>query len=285
MKITGTTKIYGIIGHPITHTLSPTMHNAAFEAARVDGVYLPFPVLPEKLETVIHTLPHAGVLGLNVTLPHKQTVLPMMDTLSDEARLICAVNTIVYKDGKRHGHNTDGAGFLRSLEEDGKFKAKGKRALILGAGGAARAVAGALAKAGVRQLLIYNRTRDRAELLVKHIDHHFSYCAPAVLEEYQTRSKEDLQEIDLVVNATSLGLKKSDPIPISPLFFKKGTLFYDLIYHGETAWLKAAQKSKMETLCGLGMLLYQGALSFELWTGKKAPASVMRNALRKQICS
>ena len=129
MKITGTTKIYGIIGNPITHTLSPTMHNAAFEAARVDGVYIPMPVAPEKLETVVHTLPLSGVLGVNVTLPHKQTVLPLMDTLSDEARLICAVNTIVYKDGKRHGHNTDGAGFLRSLEEEVKFKAKGKKAL------------------------------------------------------------------------------------------------------------------------------------------------------------
>lgn len=285
MKISGTTKIYGILGDPITHTLSPTMQNAAFEASRVDAVYLPFPVEPENLETVIKALPAAGVHGVNVTLPHKQAVVPLLDQVSEEARLICAVNTINFNGGKFHGYNTDSDGFLRSLEEEGKFKPKGKSALILGAGGAARSVAVALAKGGVRRLLIYNRTRDRADLLAKHIEHHFNYCSPSVLEEYQTRSKEDLESIDLVVNATSLGLHRKDPIPISPLFFKKGILFYDLIYHGETQWLKAARKMKMLTLNGLGMLLYQGAAAFELWTGKKAPIDAMRQALRKQICS
>lgn len=284
MKISGTTKIYGILGHPITHTLSPTMHNAAFEAARLDAVYLPMPVAPDNLEKVLEALPCAGVLGVNVTLPHKQTILSMMDHLSEEANLVCAVNTVAFKDGKSYGFNTDGAGFLKSLEEDGKFKAKGKKVLILGAGGAARAVAVALAQTAVRQLLIYNRTRDRAELLAKHIAHHFPYCSVEVLEEYQTRSREDLELIDLVVNTTSLGLKRNDPIPISPIFFRKGILFYDLIYHGETQWLKAARKMKMRTLNGLGMLLFQGALSFEKWTGKKAPIAVMRNALKKQIC-
>lgn len=284
IKITGTTKIYGILGHPVTHTLSPAMQNAAFHASRVDAAYLPFPVSPENLEETLKTLPHFGVLGVNITVPHKQAAITVMDSLSEEAQTICAVNTVVYKSGKIEGHNTDGAGFLKSLQDEAGFDPKGKKGLILGAGGAARAVAVALAKAGMREIYIYNRTHERANLLAQHIDHHFTYCSPKILEEYQTRTQKDLEPIDLVVNATTLGLKREDAIPISPLFFKPGTLFYDLIYHGETNWLKTAKKAKMKTLNGLGMLVYQGALSFQLWTGKEAPIDLMREELKNEIC-
>lgn len=282
--VLGTTKLYGILGHPVHHTLSPVMQNAAFQAAGINAVYIPFPVAPDNLEKVLKMLPDMGIAGVNITVPHKQAAVTVMDTLSEEAKLVCAVNTVVYKGNKLHGHNTDGEGFIKSLEEEGNFKAKGKKALVLGAGGAARAVSVALAKAGVKELYIYNRTRERAELLAQHIDHHFAYCTPKVLEEYQTHTKEDLEPVELVVNATSLGLQKEDPLPISPMQFKPGTLFYDLIYHGESNWIKMAKQTKMKTLSGLGMLVYQGALSFELWTGKKAPVDAMRQALEKQLC-
>lgn len=277
-------KLYGILGHPIKHTLSPVMQNAAFEELGIRATYVPFAVAPDNLETVLKTLPQMGVFGVNVTVPHKQTALTLMDSLSEEAKLICAINTIVFKGNKMHGHNTDGSGFIKSLEDHG-FNPKEKKAMVLGAGGAARAVAVALARAGVKDLYLYNRTRERAEILSQHIDHHFPYCSPHILDDYQTRSKEDLEGIDLVVNATTLGLTETDPIPVSPIFFKSGTLFYDLIYHGETNWLKVAKKSKMETLNGLGMLVHQGALSFELWTGKKAPVPTMEAILQKQLCN
>lgn len=283
--IKGTTKVFGILGHPVHHTLSPAMQNAAFHTMGVDAVYVPMPVSPENLETVLKTLSQSGVMGVNITVPHKQTALTLMDTLSEEAKLICAINTVVFKGNKLHGYNTDGAGFIHSLKEQASFDPKGKTALILGAGGAARAVAISLGQAGVRKLFIYNRTHGRAELLVQHIDHHFPYSNPTVMEEHQTRTKEDLEPIELVVNATTLGLNPDDPIPISPIFFKRGALFYDLIYHGETNWLKVAKKSKMKTLNGLGMLVHQGALSFELWTGKKAPVNKMTEAIKKVLCN
>ncbi len=276
------TKLFGILGYPIKHTFSPAMHNAAFKELGINATYVPFPVTPDHLEIVLKTLPQMGVCGVNVTIPHKQTALTLMDTVSEEAKLICAINTIVFKNSKMHGYNTDSAGFRRSLEEHG-FNPKEKRALILGAGGAARAVAVALAQADIKELYIYNRTRERANILAQHIDHHFTYCSTHILEEHQTRSKEDLGKMDLVVNATSLGLDAADPIPISPIFFKSGTLFYDLIYHAQTNWLKVAKKSKMHTLNGLGMLVHQGALSFELWTGKKAPLELMQETLKKQL--
>lgn len=277
-------KLFGILGHPIKHTLSPAMQNAAFKETGMNATYLPFPVIPENLENVIKALPLMGVLGVNITVPHKQAALTLMDTLDEEAKLICAINTVVFKGNKMHGHNTDGTGFIRSLEEHG-FDPKGKRALLLGAGGAARAIAVALARAGIKELYIHNRSHDRAEILSQHIDHHFTYCSPHVLEDYQTRSREDLEKMDIVVNATTLGLNPTDPIPVSPIFFKEGTLFYDLIYHGQTNWLEMAKKSKMETLNGMGMLVHQGALSFELWTGKKAPLETMKNALQHQLCN
>lgn len=278
------TKLFGILGYPIKHTFSPAMHNAAFKELGINATYVPFPVSPDHLEMVLKTLPQMGVCGVNITIPHKQTALTLMDTVSEEAKLICAINTIVFKSNKMHGYNTDSAGFRKSLEESG-FNPKEKKALILGAGGAARAVAIALAQADVKELYIYNRSRERANILAQHIDHHFTYCSPHILEEHQTRSKEDLGKMDLVVNATSLGLDPSDPIPISPIFFKSGTLFYDLIYHTQTNWLKVAKKSKMHTLNGLGMLVHQGALSFELWTGKKAPLELMQETLKKQLCN
>jgi len=283
--IKGTTKVFGILGHPVHHTLSPAMQNAAFHSEGVDAVYVPMPVSPENLEKVLKTLSQSGVMGVNITVPHKQTALTLMDTVSEEAKLICAINTVVFKGNKLHGYNTDGAGFIQSLIKQASFDPKGKTVLVLGAGGAARAVALSLAQAGVRKLFIYNRTHVRAELLVKHIEHHFSYSNPTVMEEHQTRTKEDLEPIELVVNATTLGLNPDDPIPISPIFFKQGALFYDLIYHGETNWLKVAKKSKMKTLNGLGMLVHQGALSFELWTGKKAPVKKMTEAIKKVLCN
>ncbi len=283
IQLNGDTKLFGIIGHPIKHTLSPVMQNAAFQELGIKATYVPFPVGVDNLETVLKTLPQMGVSGVNITVPHKQAALTLMDTISEEAKKICAINTVLFKGNKLHGHNTDGIGFIRSLEEKG-INPKGKNALVLGAGGAARAVAVALADAGVKELYLYNRTRERADLLSQHIDHHFTYCSPHVLEDHQIRSKEDLEHIDIVVNATTLGLNPSDPIPVSPIFFKKGTLFYDLIYHGETNWIQVAKQSKMEVLNGLSMLVHQGALSFEFWTGKPAPVETMQTALEKYLC-
>jgi shikimate dehydrogenase len=279
--ISGKTKLYGIFGYPVEHTFSPGMHNAAFAKLRMDACYVPFAVTPENLEEAAKALIPLGLCGLNVTVPHKEKIIPYLDALSEEARLIGAVNTIEIKEGKLMGHNTDGRGFLRSLRENAGFNPKGKQIFVIGSGGAARAVGFSLVLAAAKKIIFADLDSAKANALVTDITDKTG----GFVEHIKPESAPDAaSEADCVINATPLGLKKTDPLPLLAEHIRKKHLICDLVYNpAETGFLKAAKARGAKTLPGIGMLLFQGVIAFEIWTGKKAPVLIMKNALSRQI--
>jgi shikimate dehydrogenase len=279
--ISGATAIYGIFGFPVKHTFSPGMHNAAFKKTGLDACYVPFAVNPDVLGDAVKGLRALGLRGLNITVPHKEKVVPFLDELSTEARLIGAVNTIEIKDGRLIGHNTDGRGFLRSLKADAGFNAKGKQFLLLGSGGAARAVAFSLALAGATRLRFRDLDLQKAEALAQDLRNRTGVDAASISGDSLAAAA---GEADCLINATPLGLKKSDPLPLSKEKILKRHLVCDLVYNPpDTEFLKAARSAGAKRLPGLGMLLYQGVIAFEIWTGRKAPVPVMKAALTRQL--
>lgn len=279
--ISGKTKIFCIFGHPVEHTFSPAMHNAAFKKLGMNACYVPFAVHPDKLADAVKAVIPLGLSGLNITVPHKENIIPFLDDLSEEARLVGAVNTIEVRNGRLIGHNTDGRGFLRSLKEQAGFDPRGKKILCVGSGGAARAVGFSLALAGAGSMVFFNRDAARAERLASNISDNTG-CTAGSLSGSSFYSA--AEEADCLINATSLGLKRGDAIPIPRAAIRRGHLVCDLVYNPPlTPILKAAQAKKAKTLSGLGMLLYQGVIAFEIWTGKKAPVPAMKKALSEQI--
>ncbi|KUK83284.1 MAG: Shikimate dehydrogenase [Pelotomaculum thermopropionicum] len=283
--ISGRTGVCGIIGCPVEHSFSPAMHNAAFTALGLDFVYVPFQVSPRLLPAAVTAVRALGLVGVNVTVPHKQAVLPFLDELSEAARLAGAVNTIVNRSGWLYGDNTDGKGFLRSLDEGAAFVPSGRTALILGAGGAARAVASELALAGAKKLVVVNRSLERAARLAGFVTEKTGVRAEVVpwpATESDTIADEVLREADLVVQTTSLGMYPGvmSTVPLPYEWFRPGQVACDLVYNPvETLFLRKAARAGATVVDGLGMLLHQGALSFEMWTGAAAPLEVMRNVL------
>ncbi len=279
--ISGKTGIYGIFGYPVEHTFSPGMHNSAFGKLGIDACYVPFAVAPEKLGDAARAIRPLGLCGLNITVPHKEKIIPFLDELSEEARLIGAVNTIEIRDGALIGHNTDGRGFLRSLRENAKFNPKGKKFLFIGSGGAARAVGFSLALAGAKRIVYHDVDLVKANALAQDIYQKTGVDAKIISSDMITLS---IAEADCLINATPLGLKKTDPLPIETRSVLRKHLVCDLVYNPpQTNFLKAARKKGAKQLSGLGMLLYQGVIAFEIWTGRKAPVMIMKNALIKQI--
>ena len=278
--IKGTTKIAGVIGFPIEHTISPGIHNAAFAALGLDYVYLPFAVRPENLGRAIAGLSSLGIIGINVTIPHKETVIQYLNEISEEARRIGAVNTVVIKQERLIGHNTDGKGFVQALKEEGKIDIQGKKVIILGAGGAGRAVAVQSGLEGAGELIIFDKEEERARRLSADIKRDI----PQLRVETVSRNeiKPNLNEADILVNATPAGMKADDELIINSQWLLPRTLVFDLIYNPqETRLMQAARKRGCAVVGGLGMLIHQGALSFELWTGKKAPLDVMKKAAKE----
>jgi shikimate dehydrogenase len=227
----------------------------------------------------------ASKLGANVTIPYKETVLPFLDNVDNDARRIRAVNTIVNREGKLIGYNTDAIGFMRALRDDGAFSPRNKHVVLLGAGGAARAVGFALVGAGVKSLVILNRTKSRGEALAW--DLKISDTEVIALSWKDGRTLSALIECDLLVNCTSVGMKDSSAEGKSPLgmgLIPKRALVYDVVYNPlETPLLSAAKKAGARTLGGLPMLVYQGAASFELWTGESAPVDIMMRAAKRAL--
>jgi shikimate dehydrogenase len=278
-----------LLAHPAGHSLSPAMHNAAFRYLSLGGHYEAVDVAPEDLAAIVQSLRESDVYGANVTIPHKLAVMPMMDKLSKAAKTIGAVNTIVNQDGELIGHNTDGAGFLQGLEDEKVYLRK-KVAVMLGAGGAARAIAYALLNSGVAKLWIYNRTLEKANELVKEFARVGS---AAVLKEEELPFI--IRQAEILVNTTSVGMERSDikdggvtpnesPLP-DGLLPKQGFVC-DIIYRPtKTKLLHDAREANLKIQNGLPMLVYQGAEAFRLWTGQEAPAHVMmeaaKNALQK----
>jgi shikimate dehydrogenase len=269
MKISGKTKVVGLFGFPVEHSLSPAMHNAAFEHLNLDCCYVTFPVRPDLLDQAVKGITALNLMGVNVTVPHKERVIPFLDRVNEEASFIGAVNTILNADGTLTGFNTDGRGFMESLAEAG-ISLEGKTVLVIGAGGASRAVS-------------YYLSQQAASLLIFDIDERKVSGLVGDLGAIRSNVKragnlENLHGADIVINATPLGLKDSDLPPLDLSLIEGKTTVCDLIYR-ETPLLKAASQKGCKTLNGLGMLLHQGVLAFEIWTGIKPPVEIMRNAI------
>lgn len=277
--IGGRTQVVAILGDPVEHSRSPAMHNAAFAACRLDYVYVALRVRPLELRRAIAGVRALGFAGLNVTVPHKQRILPLLDRVSPEARAIGAVNTVVRDGRELVGYNTDAEGFRRALVRLG-FRARGKSVLLLGAGGSARAVAWALADDGVRHLTILNRSVPRASTLARKI----RQSGESVVEVgslSSARRREVVAGADLIVNCTSLGLDGRGIPPVSIADTRKTCVIYDLVYGKRpTPLVIAARRHGRIASDGLSMLLEQAGLAFGLWTGRRPPRRVMEAALR-----
>ncbi len=268
--------IYGIIGWPIKHSLSPAMHNRAFKALGIDAKYEKFEIKPEGLEDFL--LKRKDIKGFNITVPHKVRAKEILDKKtnvsgSDFADLCGAINTVKLVGDKFQYTNTDVLGFLTSLEEDLKFDYADKNILLFGCGGAGRAVIAGLSHGNktCKKIYAYDESEARAKDCVK-------------FERLQLISKEEIvqtvKKCQLLVNATPIGMKEGDPSPIDKGLLHRDLFVYDVVYNRETELVKAANQ---HAVGGLGMLLYQGAHAFEFWTGKKAPVDVMRGALKKAL--
>ncbi len=270
----------GIIGHPIGHSISPRFQQAGLDYLAVDHQYLPYEVHPNLVADFVASLRSETVRGINVTVPHKEAVMPFLDEIDDWAAEAGAVNTIVNREGRLIGYNTDGYGFLRALRESAGLDPAGKQVLILGAGGSARGVVQALLRAEVAELIIANRTPERAQALAELAANR---DVPAQAVGLHALQSSDLShQADLIVNCTSLGMHHgpdgdASPLPASQI--PASALVYDLVYNPMlTPLLREAQTAGAPTLGGISMLVYQGAASFEHWLERPAPVSVMMDA-------
>lgn len=269
------TVLYGVIGDPIRHSKSPIMLNRAFRETGINGAYGAFHVTPERLGEAISGIRALGFRGLNVTIPHKIEVMGHLDEIDESARAIGAVNTIVNEGGRLIGFNTDGIGYVRSLKEEAEPDLAGKRIVVVGCGGAARGIVWALAKENPGEIVLVNRTAERARELAA------SFGSKTISALDWERLREACEDADVVINTTSVGMSPNvDAVPLDPDWLRPGAVASDLIYNPlTTAFLKRAADRGCRVHGGLGMFVYQGAYAFEYWTGRPAPAEAMRAAV------
>jgi shikimate dehydrogenase len=270
-RISGATRLAAVIGDPARHSLSPALHNAAFAALDLDWVYLAFDVARGSAADALGAMRTLGIDGLSVTMPHKADVAHAVDDVTDDAAALGAVNCVVNRDGRLTGHNTDGVGFLRGLRHDAGRGAEGLRCVVLGAGGAARAVVRALALDGAHEIVVVNRSPDAATIAAA--------LGGAVA---RVGAVDDVAGADLVVNATPIGMAGpgADGVPCPPELLRGKQVVVDLVYDPlETPLLAAARTAGIEAHNGLSMLVFQAAQAFELWTGCDAPIDVMLGAV------
>ena len=279
------TKHVGLIGYPLKHSVSAAFQQAAFDHYKLDIRYQAWETKPGQLESALERLRQPDTLGGNVTVPHKEAVMSLLDIVEPPAEQIGAVNTIIKARNKLVGYNTDAQGFMRALRGDVGFDPMDKQVVILGAGGAARAVAFTLIKSGAAQLTIINRTLERVESLSIELTASLDEGQSIAALAWEERSfRQSLGNCDLVVNCTTIGMKHSrgeGQSPVNAKFLTKDMLVCDLVYNPlETPLLKMAAAAGARTLAGLPMLIYQGAAAFELWTARQAPVDVMFEAAR-----
>ena len=271
------TQLAGIFGYPLSPSLSPAFQQAAFNHYGLDVRYLAWETPPESLAEEVAKLRSGDFLGANVTIPHKESVIALLDEIDPLAQAIGAVNTIVKTGGRLVGHNTDAHGFMRELKDDGNFDPTGKRVLLLGAGGAARAAAFALCREGVATITIANRNVSRAETLAAALHNDAVSVFAAILDN--TTLEPVALQADLIVNCTSAGMRHGDSegqTPLSGGIIPHEAVVMDMIYNPQnTPFLSAARSAGATALGGLPMLIYQGAAAFEMWTGRQAPLDAM----------
>jgi len=282
MRISGKTRVCAIIGDPVEHSLSPVMHNAAFKELGLNLVYVAFTVTRNELKDAISGARSLGMRGLNVTMPHKNAVMSYLDETDSTAKAIGAVNTILNEQGKLIGFNTDGVGALRALKENG-ISPDGKKMLIVGAGGAAKAIAFQAAQE-VEELVILNRTSEKAEQLAEVLRREFGKRVNGGALSAEVLKKE-LKTTDILVNATSVGMHPDvnrSPVPSDLL--RRDLCVMDIIYNPlETKLVTDAKAVGAKVVLGLEMLLYQGAVAFEIWTNCPAPVEVMKEAALNKL--
>ena len=275
------TRRCGIIGHPVGHSLSPAFQAAAFAHCGLDSTYETWDTTAEGLESRIASLRSVDTLGANVTIPHKEAVFPLLDELGGQSARVGAVNTIVNRDGRLFGFNTDGPGFVSALRVEARFEPEGRDILLLGAGGAARGIAFALAEARAARISICNRDASRAQRLADDV------AALPYRTVGASQAGGSVAGYDAIVNCTSLGMHggpDAGALPADLSSAKPGALVVDIVYSPEeTPFLRQAMDRQLPTLRGLPMLIHQGALAFELWTGMRAPVEVMFEAARKAL--
>lgn len=276
------TRLAGVIGHPVAHSLSPVFQSAAFRASGLDVRYERWDTAPESLAGRIVSLRDPKYLGANITIPHKQAVIPLLDELGGQSSRVGAVNTIVNRNGRLFGFNTDGQGFVLAMRNEARVDPDGRFILLLGAGGAARGIAFALAEAKAARIAIWNRTFERALRLADDVA--ASGASTAAVADLA-----DLSPYHVIVNCTSVGMEGAGAEAESPCSLataRPGTLVADIVYApAETPLLHSARETGLPVLPGLPMLIYQGALSFELWTSLPAPVEVMFDAARKALAA
>jgi shikimate dehydrogenase len=284
MAISGKTRLCGVIGDPIEHTLSPTIHNAAFNHLELDFVFLAFRVKAADLENAICGMHGLGIHGLNVTMPHKSTVTAYLDELDPAVQFLGSTNTILNEDGKLSGFNTDGVGALKALRGNG-VKLSEKKVLLLGAGGAAKAIAFALAQEA-EELVVLNRATEKAEELAERLTRTLGKKVVGGALSPDAMA-ENLQDSDVLINATSVGMHpKADQSIVLSHLLRSDLIVMDIIYNPvETKLAKAAKAAGAKVVSGVEMLIYQGAASFEIWTGQSAPIEVMRKAALNKLSS
>ena len=280
--ITGATRIYGVTGWPVEHSLSPLMHNAAFAALGMDAVYVPFPIAPEALDSAVRGLFAAGLGGLNVTVPHKEAMLSVVDDLSPVAAGVGAVNTVWLDRGVLRGDNTDVAGILRAVARDG-VRLEGLT-VILGAGGAARAAVQAVMLEG-GEAIILNRTVERAENLAASVNAMWEQERVQAHALYEQDARDAVEDADVVINCTTVGLNAAEVTPFPwTSHLPDGCYVFDTIYvPAETRLLREARARGCRTRNGLAMLVEQGAESFRIWTGREPDVSVMESATEQSL--
>ena len=279
-SITGKTKLIGLIGNPIEHTISPQLHNTISGMLDIKLTYVPFRVNPEDLEYAVKGLKALNFLGFNVTVPYKKDVMKYLDENTREALLMGAVNTVKNIDGTLYGYNTDAEGFSRSFKEEAGTGFRDKTVLLIGAGGAARSIAVKIAFEGAKKLYIANRTLKKAQELASLINENVKYLASSL--SYEDKDFFDIfYKSDIIINTTSAGMYPNiseSPVDLNTCRFNSNQIVYDVIYNPlKTRFLSEAEKNGCKIINGLGMLLYQGIAAYEIWTGVKLPEDFVRD--------
>lgn len=276
MEISTETKLSGLLGYPLSQSLSALMQNAAFKECSLNKIYIPIEVMAENLEAVVRGISKMNFEGFNVTKPYKIEIMKYLDETDEYAKLIGAVNTVVVKDGMLKGYNTDGTGFLRSFEKKSGTKIEDKTVFMLGSGGAARAVSMTLALNKAKKIYICNRTYERAAALAEEISVKTGKGSVAVPMVYEEMEK-SIGDSDVLINCTSVGMLPGiDETPLDKKLFNKNLIVCDVIYNPRrTRLIQDAEETGGRTVTGEAMLVYQGAEAFELWTEKTAPVQTM----------
>jgi shikimate dehydrogenase len=284
-ELSGHTQPFAVLGHPIGHTLSPVMHNASIRSLARDAIYLAFDVAPERLLEVLPSMRDMGFGGVNLTVPLKEVAFEGLSDLDETARRLGAVNTVEFLEGGGlRGHNTDGTGFLKAVEESFGATVEGKRVFVCGGGGAGRAVALTCCAAGAAGVAVSDIDESRAQKICDEIVAQFPAVAAEVVPAGEAAWVAAGQAADLIVQSTPIGMKPEDPSVLPAGAFREGQWAFDLVYmYPRTAFMRSAEAAGAKVANGLGMLLHQGARAFEIWTGSEPDVPAMRAALENAV--